>query len=64
MAFLDEHGQSYLAWTWGPFDCARDPALVTDWAGTPTQNYGKGFKAHLIGLGDVEDDRTGGVDQR
>jgi hypothetical protein len=50
MAFLDQHGQSYLAWSWGPFKCATDPALLTDWAGTPTQSYGQGYKNHLATL--------------
>src|SRR6266849_183623 len=49
MAFLDQHGQSYLAWSWGPFAC-DEPALLTDWSGTPTQTYGQGFKNHLTGL--------------
>ena len=25
---LDQNGQGYLAWSWGPFDCAGDPALL------------------------------------
>jgi hypothetical protein len=36
------------AWTWGPFSCTGDPALVTDWTGTPTKTYGEGYKAHLL----------------
>jgi endoglucanase len=48
MAFLDSKSQSYLAWTWGPFDCAKDPALLTDWDGTPTQTFGQGFKDHIL----------------
>ncbi|HWP28282.1 MAG TPA: dockerin type I domain-containing protein, partial [Chloroflexota bacterium] len=47
MSWLDGRGQSYLAWTWGPFSCARDPALIVDWGGTPTQTYGQGYKEHL-----------------
>ena len=50
MAFLDQHQQSYLAWSWGAFDCAKDPALLTDWLGTPSQTYGQGFKDHLTAL--------------
>jgi endoglucanase len=50
MNFLDQNGQSYFAWSWAPFDCARDPALLTDWAGTPSQTYGQGFKDHLNSL--------------
>jgi hypothetical protein len=49
MAFLDQQGQSYLAWSWGAFGCS-EPALLTDWSGTPTQTYGQGFKNHLTGL--------------
>jgi hypothetical protein len=47
MAFLDQNGQGYQAWSWGPFDCARDPALLSDWSGTPNGAYGQGFKSHL-----------------
>jgi hypothetical protein len=50
MNFLDQNGQSYLAWSWGPFDCAGDPALLQDWSGTPSQTYGQGFKNHLTSL--------------
>jgi hypothetical protein len=47
MNFLDQHGQSYQAWSWGPFNCSGDPALLTDWAGTPNGAYGQGYKAHM-----------------
>jgi hypothetical protein len=47
--WLDSHNQQgYYAWTWGPFDCQADPALVTDWYGTPTRTYGSNYKAHLL----------------
>jgi hypothetical protein len=48
MGFLDSQGQGYTAWSWGPFDCARDPALLADWSGTPSQAYGQGFQDHLL----------------
>jgi hypothetical protein len=48
MEFLDSRGQGYLAWVWGPHDCADDPALITDWSGTPTQTYGQGYRNHLL----------------
>jgi len=51
MNWLDSHNmQGYYAWTWGPFSCSGDPALITDstWTGTPTQTYGSGYKAHLL----------------
>ncbi len=53
MDWLDQHGQSYLAWSWGPFDCAGDPALLTDWSGTPSQSYGEGFKEHVTEVADT-----------
>jgi endoglucanase len=37
----------YWAWSWNPFGCSRQPALITDDAGDPTQTYGSGFEAHL-----------------
>lgn len=53
MAWLDSHNlQGYYAWTWGPFSCAGDPALLlpsdSNWTGLPTQTYGSGYKAHLL----------------
>ncbi|GEM_PF-2986200 len=50
MNFLDSVGQSYYAWAWGPYNCAKDPALITDWSGNPTQTYGQGYKNHLLQL--------------
>lgn len=50
MNWLDAHASGYQAWSWGAFNCASDPALLTDWNGTPTQTYGSGFRAHLLGL--------------
>jgi hypothetical protein len=46
-AWADALGVSYLGWTWNPWDCASGPALITDYAGTPT-GFGEGFKAHLL----------------
>jgi hypothetical protein len=48
--FLDTQGQSYFAWAWGPYNCSSEPALISDWSGTPTQTYGQGFKNHLLNL--------------
>jgi endoglucanase len=50
MAFLDSKGAGYTAWAWGPYNCAKDPALITNWAGTPTQTYGQGFHDHLMAI--------------
>ncbi len=48
MDFLDSKGQGYMAWSWGPFSCSSDPALLTDWSGTPSQTYGSGFRTHIL----------------
>ena len=50
MSFLDSKQQGYLAWAWGPYDCAQEPALITNWAGSPTPMYGRGFHDHLLSL--------------
>ncbi len=46
MAWLDEHGASYLGWTWNTWDCSSGPSLISSYDGTPT-SYGAGFRAHL-----------------
>jgi endoglucanase len=46
MTWADAHGVGYLGWTWNTWDCAKGPALVTDYAGTPT-GFGAGLKSHL-----------------
>ncbi|MDQ3930692.1 MAG: cellulase family glycosylhydrolase [Chloroflexota bacterium] len=51
MSWLDAHGQSYTAWSWMPSGCTAEPALITDWNGTPTQTYGQGFRDHLARVG-------------
>lgn len=52
MSWLDSHNmQGYYAWTWGPFNCSGDPALISDstWTGTsPTNSYGSNYKTHLL----------------
>jgi hypothetical protein len=50
MGYLDSVQQSYIAWAWGPYNCKQDPALISDWAGTPTQSFGQGFHDHLVAL--------------
>jgi endoglucanase len=45
----DQHGVSYTAWSWIAGNCAAEPALITDYAGTPS-NYGIGIKNHLLSL--------------
>lgn len=46
MRWADEKGVSYLAWSWIPSACAAEPALITNYAGTPTP-YGVGVRDHL-----------------
>jgi hypothetical protein len=49
MAFADANGISYLGWAWNPYSCGDFPAVVSDYAGTPT-NFGIGLKSHLVAL--------------
>lgn len=46
MTWLDNHGASYLAWSWNLSSCGGGPSLITSWNGTPTA-YGAGVKQHL-----------------
>lgn len=46
MKFADLHRLSYLGWAWDTYDCGGFPALIADYAGTPTR-YGIGLKRHL-----------------
>jgi hypothetical protein len=47
LPWLDQHGVSYLAWTWSPsFGCE---SLLKDFSGTPSSPYGLAFKNHLSG---------------
>jgi hypothetical protein len=50
MPWFDSHGIGYLGWTWNTYDCARTPALIRRYDGTPT-NYGVGLRDHLLALG-------------
>lgn len=42
--WAEMQGQGYLAWSW---NTDTDPVLVTDYTGTPTQDFGVTYKAHL-----------------
>ena len=46
----DAHGIGYLAWAWNVGSCTREPSLITDWAGAPTQTYGQLYHNHLAAL--------------
>lgn len=46
LPWLDSHKISYLGWTWNTADCAKTPALISNYDGTPT-NFGVGYKNHL-----------------
>jgi len=50
MAWLDQHNLGYTAWTWNPWGCGQGNVLIEDYAGTPTQTYGAGYKAHLLSV--------------
>ena len=47
MTWADQHAISYLAWGWIVGSCANDPALVTNYNGTPTA-YGAGVRTHFL----------------
>lgn len=53
MPWADQHGVSYLGWTWDAtdtgWDCSRGPALIKDYNGTPTA-YGVALQEHLAQL--------------
>jgi hypothetical protein len=46
MTWLDRLDVGYLAWTWNTWDCRDGPALIKDYAGTPT-DFGRGVMEHL-----------------
>jgi hypothetical protein len=46
MNWADAHGIGYLAWGWVTSNCAKEPALITDYRGTPTR-YGAAVRDHL-----------------
>lgn len=47
MGWADEHGISYLGWTWDTWDCRDGPALIKSYDGTPTA-FGVGLRDHLV----------------
>lgn len=51
LAWADDHGVSYLAWSWvrstTTSQCKNEPSLIKDYNGTPT-NYGVGYRDHLL----------------
>jgi endoglucanase len=49
MAWADDHGLSYLGWTWdagGGWTCTTGPTLITNYTGTPTP-MGAALMSHL-----------------
>lgn len=49
MTWADEHGVSYLGWTWDTWNCKSGPALISAYDGTPTA-FGAGLRDHLAAL--------------
>jgi hypothetical protein len=47
MDWLDNHGISYLGWTWDVWDCNSGPALITSYDGSPTA-YGQVVHDHFL----------------
>lgn len=48
MSWLDGHGGSYLAWTWDTWGGCL--VLISDYSGTPANEYGRAYRDHLLGL--------------
>jgi endoglucanase len=46
MGWLDQHGMSYLGWTWDTWGGCL--VLVTHYKGTPAGTYGQTYKNHLL----------------
>ncbi len=49
LRWADNHGVSYLAWTFNPWGYTHD-VLITDWQGTPSACEGDYYLAHLAAL--------------
>lgn len=47
LTWADQHGISYLAWSWFTGNCADEPALISNYNGTPTR-YGAGVRRHYL----------------
>jgi hypothetical protein len=45
--WADQHGISYLAGAWFTGNCAAEPALISDYTGTPT-GFGAGVRSHYL----------------
>jgi hypothetical protein len=45
--WADQHGISYLGWSWFTGNCAAEPALISNYDGTPSQ-FGAGIRAHYL----------------
>ena len=52
MAFADTYGISYVGWSWNNFDCASDPALITNTTGTNQDYYNATPTPYGMGLHD------------
>jgi hypothetical protein len=44
LTWAEMQGQGYLAWSW---NTDTPPVLLTDYTGTPTQDFGTTYQAHL-----------------
>jgi endoglucanase len=49
MSWLDQHGASYLAWTWNEWGCAGMQLMTSYTDGTPT-GYGKVIHDHFLAV--------------
>jgi hypothetical protein len=44
LTYMEGQNQNYIVWSW---NTDTDPVLVTDYTGTPTQDFGVTYQAHL-----------------
>jgi endoglucanase len=47
LSWADNHGVSYLGWSWFTGNCAAEPALISAYDGTPT-GFGAGVRQHYL----------------
>jgi hypothetical protein len=47
LTWADNHGISYLGWSWFTGNCGSEPALISAYDGTPT-GFGAGIRQHYL----------------
>lgn len=49
LTWADRHGISYTPWAWVTSSCSGEPALISNYSGTPT-GYGAGIRQHMLSV--------------